>query len=190
EDVVKAKTITGFKKEFICLSLFSLTQDTKDNMPNITILGSGGGLRAMIALQGTLVEMKKQGLLDAVLHLCGVSGSTWCMSTLYKDKNWTEKVQDLEECLCDTLSKSSWDLHKAYSLVCQAAKDELFSLTDVWASFVPLPISSKRSLRHLSISKERTSRLCKVFGYPFPIKTSGNLASKSLRWFWKSHSSI
>lgn len=111
-------------------------EDTKDNMPNITILGSGGGLRAMIALQGTLVEMKKQGLLDAVLYLCGVSGSTWCMSTLYKDKDWTEKVQNLEERLCDTLSKSSWDLHKAYSLVCQAAKDELFSLTDVWASFV------------------------------------------------------
>ncbi|XP_030403451.1 LOW QUALITY PROTEIN: cytosolic phospholipase A2 gamma-like, partial [Gopherus evgoodei] len=131
------KKATENRKEKVleCLKSLGIARD-EDNMPNITILGSGGGLRAMIALQGTLVEMKKQGLLDAVLHLCGVSGSTWCMSTLYKDKNWTEKVQDLEECLCDTLSKSSWDLHKAYSLVCQAAKDELFSLTDVWASFV------------------------------------------------------
>uniref|UniRef100_A0A8C4WLT7 PLA2c domain-containing protein n=1 Tax=Gopherus evgoodei TaxID=1825980 RepID=A0A8C4WLT7_9SAUR len=155
----------------------------KDNMPNITILGSGGGLRAMIALQGTLVEMKKQGLLDAVLYLCGVSGSTWCMSTLYKDKDWTEKVQDLEERLCDTLSKSSWDLHKAYSLVCQAAKDELFSLTDVWASFVVYKI-----LKQVGSFLKRG--LQGSLGYPFPIKTSGNLASKSLRWFWKSHSSI
>ncbi|KAM9120732.1 cytosolic phospholipase A2 gamma-like [Pangshura tecta] len=125
-------------------------EDTKDNMPNITILGSGGGLRAMIALQGTLVEMKKQGLLDAVLYLCGVSGSTWCMSTLYKDKDWTEKVQDLEERLCDTLSKSSWDLHKAYSLVCQAANDELFSLTDVWASFIVYKILNQYDQTTLS----------------------------------------
>nr|XP_014432243.1 olfactory receptor 10A7-like [Pelodiscus sinensis] len=56
---------------------FARDRRIQAHMPNIAILGSGGGLRATIALMGTLVEMKKQGLLDAVMYLCGVSGSTW-----------------------------------------------------------------------------------------------------------------
>uniref|UniRef100_A0ABM5GPZ2 Cytosolic phospholipase A2 zeta-like n=1 Tax=Pogona vitticeps TaxID=103695 RepID=A0ABM5GPZ2_9SAUR len=40
------------------------------NVPNIAVLGSGGSLRAMIALQGVLGELQKQGLLDAVMYLC------------------------------------------------------------------------------------------------------------------------
>ncbi|XP_034643643.1 cytosolic phospholipase A2 gamma-like [Trachemys scripta elegans] len=105
----------------------------EDKMPNIAMLGSGGGQRAMIALLGTLVDLKKQGLLDAVMYLCGVSGSTWCMSFLFKEKDWTEKVQDLEERLCETLSNPQCDIQKATAT--QAAEDELFSLTDDWASF-------------------------------------------------------
>lgn len=46
-------------------------------MPNIALLGSGGALRAMIALYGTLVELKKNNILDCITYLAGVSGSTW-----------------------------------------------------------------------------------------------------------------
>ncbi|KAG6926900.1 phospholipase A2 group IVC, partial [Chelydra serpentina] len=123
----KAKVLESLKRLGIACS--------KDNMPNIAVLGSGGGLRAMIALQGTLVELKKQVLLDAVMYLCGVSGSTWCMSTLYQEKDWTEKVQVLEECLCRTLSKPEPDIQKEFTIATQAAEDELFSLTNDWASF-------------------------------------------------------
>ncbi|XP_039359989.1 cytosolic phospholipase A2 gamma-like [Mauremys reevesii] len=122
-------------KVLACLKSLGIACE-EDNTPNVAVLGSGGGLRAMIALQGTLVEMKNQGLLDAVMYLCGVSGSTWCMSFLYKEKDWTEKLQVLEEELCDTLPKPPCDVLKAFSILCQAAEDELFSLTDVWAFFV------------------------------------------------------
>lgn len=54
-----------------------LSSSPQDKVPNIVVLGSGGGLRAMIALLGTLVELKNQNILDAVMYLCGVSGSTW-----------------------------------------------------------------------------------------------------------------
>ncbi|XP_044857053.1 cytosolic phospholipase A2 gamma-like [Mauremys mutica] len=122
-------------KVLACLKSLGIACE-EDNTPNVAVLGSGGGLRAMIALQGTLVEMKNQGLLDAVMYLCGVSGSTWCMSFLYKEKDWTEKLQVLEEQLCNTLPKPPCDVLKAFSILCQAAEDELFSLTDVWAFFV------------------------------------------------------
>ncbi|XP_067392527.1 cytosolic phospholipase A2 gamma-like [Emydura macquarii macquarii] len=117
-----------------CLNSLGIACD-ENNMPTIAVLGSGGGLRAMIALLGTLVEMKNQGLLDAVMYLCGVSGSTWSMSLLYNDKDWTENVQNLEKTLCDALVKDSWSQQEAYDIVSKAAEDERFSLTDVWASF-------------------------------------------------------
>ncbi|XP_044840952.1 cytosolic phospholipase A2 gamma-like [Mauremys mutica] len=129
------KEATRNRKAKVLKCLESLCIDcNEDNMPNIAVLGSGGGLRAMIAFLGTLVELKNQGLLDAVMYLCGVSGSTWCMSNLYKDKDWTEKVQVLEKRLCDTLHNSV-PIEKEFTIAIKAAEDELFSLTDVWASF-------------------------------------------------------
>ncbi|CAM5099653.1 unnamed protein product [Natator depressus] len=133
-DGEKEATRNRKAKVLKCLESLHIACD-EDNMPNIAVLGSGGGLRAMIALQGTLVELKKQGLLDAVMYLCGVSGSTWCMSFLYHEKDWTEKVQVLEEHLCDTLSKPSLGIQEEFIIATHAAEDELFSLTDVWASF-------------------------------------------------------
>jgi len=46
-------------------------------VPNIALLGSGGGERAMVGLLGSLDQLQKIGLLDCVLYLSGVSGSTW-----------------------------------------------------------------------------------------------------------------
>ncbi|KAM7149939.1 cytosolic phospholipase A2 gamma-like [Macrochelys suwanniensis] len=129
------KEATGKRKAKVLECLKSLNiACAEDNTPNIAVLGSGGGLRAMIALQGTLVELKNQGLLDAVMYLCGVSGSTWCMSFLYQEKYWTEKVQVLEESMCATFCNPC-NIQKEFTIATQAAEDELFSLTDDWASF-------------------------------------------------------
>ncbi|XP_034613296.1 cytosolic phospholipase A2 gamma-like isoform X2 [Trachemys scripta elegans] len=160
------KKATGKRKEKVlkCLKSLAIACD-EDNMPNIAVLGSGGGLRAMIALQGTLVEMKQQGLLDAVLYLCGVSGSTWCMSFLYQENDWTEKVQVLEERLCDTLSKPQCDIQEEFTIATQAAEDELFSLTDVWASFFVYPTLKLYDKTKLSEHKDTSTNGTN----PYPI---------------------
>ncbi|XP_074838549.1 cytosolic phospholipase A2 gamma-like [Carettochelys insculpta] len=135
------------------------------NTPNIAILGSGGGLRAMIALLGTLTEMQNQGLLDAIMYLCGVSGSTWCMSTLYNYKDWTEKIQKLEQDLCNELSRAKCDITEEFRLAEKAAEDELFSLTDVWDDFFVYTVLNKHDPTKLS-EHEGTS----VSGTnPYPI---------------------
>ncbi|XP_071884747.1 cytosolic phospholipase A2 gamma-like [Anas platyrhynchos] len=107
----------------------------EDKVPNIVVLGSGGGLRAMIALLGTLVELKNQNILDAVMYLCGVSGSTWCMSMLYTDSKWSEKLS-LEENLINILTVDSWDISKAIDYLEESSEDENYSLTDVWTCVV------------------------------------------------------
>ncbi|KYO24086.1 cytosolic phospholipase A2 gamma isoform X1 [Alligator mississippiensis] len=150
------KVAIGLRKAKVmkCLESLGMHCD-QDNIPNITLLASGGALRAMVSLQGTLVEMKQQGLLDAILYLYGVSGSTWCMSYLYKDREWTEHLQDLEKKLCQTLVESSWDKNKAISTVVEASKEEHYSLTDFWVSFMIYKILHK--FDESGLSEQKTS---------------------------------
>ncbi|CAM9814251.1 unnamed protein product [Bubo scandiacus] len=121
------------EKVLMCLKNLGIHCD-QDNVPNIVVLGSGGGLRALVALLGTLVELKKQNFLDAIMYLCGVSGSTWCMSLLYGDGKWSENLMSLEKELCKNLSTVSWHIPKAEESLVESSKDEHYSLTDFWAS--------------------------------------------------------
>uniref|UniRef100_A0A2K5PYG3 Phospholipase A2 n=1 Tax=Cebus imitator TaxID=2715852 RepID=A0A2K5PYG3_CEBIM len=59
-------------------------------VPVVAVLGSGGGTRAMSSLYGSLAGLQELGLLDTVTYLSGVSGSTWCISTLYRDPLWSQ----------------------------------------------------------------------------------------------------
>uniref|UniRef100_A0A8C8AHW5 Cytosolic phospholipase A2 gamma n=1 Tax=Otus sunia TaxID=257818 RepID=A0A8C8AHW5_9STRI len=104
-----------------------LSSIPQNNVPNIVVLGSGGGLRALIALLGTLVELKKQNFLDAVPVI-------WCMSLLYGDGKWSENLMSLEKELCKNLSTVSWNIAKAEQTLVESSKDEHYSLTDFWAS--------------------------------------------------------
>uniref|UniRef100_A0A668ALG2 PLA2c domain-containing protein n=1 Tax=Myripristis murdjan TaxID=586833 RepID=A0A668ALG2_9TELE len=48
---------------------------------------------AAVALLGSLYQMQKEGLLDTVLYLGGVSGSTWSMASLYSDPWWSSNME-------------------------------------------------------------------------------------------------
>ncbi|XP_051750690.1 cytosolic phospholipase A2 gamma-like [Ctenopharyngodon idella] len=108
---------------------------SENEVPNIALLGSGGGQRAMVGLLGSLVQLQKTGLLDSILYLSGVSGSTWCMASLYQESDWSTKLETVKDKIIQRLSgpKVSWrdafDKLKKYYY----EKDYL-SLTDVWAA--------------------------------------------------------
>ncbi|XP_075768114.1 cytosolic phospholipase A2 gamma-like isoform X2 [Pelodiscus sinensis] len=159
------KEATRSRKVKVLNCLNNLGVSCDETMPNIAVLGSGGGLRATIALLGTLAEMKKQGLLDAVMYLCGVSGSTWCMSSLYSEKDWAENVEMLEEKLCNDLCWTPIDLKKELDSVAKAAEDKLFSLTDVWEAFVVKSILKLHDETKLSEHKAASSNGIN----PYPI---------------------
>ncbi|XP_056292174.1 cytosolic phospholipase A2 zeta [Pseudoliparis swirei] len=63
-------------------------------VPVIAVVASGGGSRAMTGLLGSLRGLKEIGVLDAVSYITGVSGSTWAMSTLYQEDNWSHEDMD------------------------------------------------------------------------------------------------
>ncbi|XP_067326069.1 cytosolic phospholipase A2 gamma-like [Anolis sagrei] len=136
-----------------------------DKVPNIAVLGSGGGMRAMIALYGTLTELKKSNLLDCITYLSGVSGSTWCMSSLYKNEDWSEKMETLENLQREKLVKGRWDFVKAKKAVLEASRDENYSLTDFWSYFIVYKLT--KELDESKLSEQRRS--CENGKNPYPI---------------------
>ncbi|XP_030070614.1 cytosolic phospholipase A2 zeta [Microcaecilia unicolor] len=64
---------------------------SREEVPVVAVVGSGGGTRAMTSLFGNLSGLQLLHLLDCVTYLSGVSGSTWCMSFLYEDPDWSQK---------------------------------------------------------------------------------------------------
>ncbi|RXM97924.1 Cytosolic phospholipase A2 zeta [Acipenser ruthenus] len=48
-----------------------------EEVPVVAVVGSGGGIRAMTSLLGSLLGLQRLDLLDTVTYIAGVSGSTW-----------------------------------------------------------------------------------------------------------------
>ncbi|KAL0194273.1 hypothetical protein M9458_012569, partial [Cirrhinus mrigala] len=106
----------------------------QDEVPNIALLGSGGGQRAMVGLLGSLVELDKAGLLDCILYLSGVSGSTWCMASLYQEPDWSTKLETVKDKIIERLNGPEVSLtDKLEKLKKYYYGKKFFNLTDVWA---------------------------------------------------------
>ncbi|XP_037393864.1 cytosolic phospholipase A2 gamma-like [Pygocentrus nattereri] len=110
---------------------------SEDKVPNIAVLGSGGGLRAMVGLLGSLCQLKEEGLLDCIMYLCGVSGSTWCMASLYKEPDWSTKLDLVKNDIVQRLADGSVSLKEmGQKLAKYYSEKDHFSLTDVWSALI------------------------------------------------------
>ncbi|XP_036419153.1 cytosolic phospholipase A2 gamma-like [Colossoma macropomum] len=110
---------------------------SKDEVPNIAVLGSGGGLRAMVGLLGSLSQLKEDALLDCIMYLSGISGSTWCMASLYKEPDWSTNLKTVKHNITQRLAEGSvrwWEM--GHKLVKYYSEKHNFSLTDVWAALI------------------------------------------------------
>ncbi|XP_049926212.1 cytosolic phospholipase A2 gamma-like isoform X5 [Epinephelus moara] len=135
------------------------TAASKDSVPHIALLASGGGQRAAVGLVGSLYQMEKEDLLDTLLYLGGVSGSTWSMSSIYSDPQWSANM----DTAVSRLSGPGVELGEALAWINERSKDEYFSLTDVWGVLTSAGIMKQMDLRHLSdeVSRNATN--------PYPI---------------------
>ncbi|XP_060616811.2 cytosolic phospholipase A2 beta [Anolis sagrei] len=77
-------------------NLFHLRRDLLEHeVPVVAIMATGGGLRAMTALYAHLLAFQKLNLLDCISYISTASGSTWTLTDLYRNVDWSHK--DLEE---------------------------------------------------------------------------------------------
>ncbi|KAL8169462.1 UNVERIFIED_CONTAM: hypothetical protein K2H54_049725 [Gekko kuhli] len=101
-DVHLAYDLSAAEKNFLCkrrkyvaaavkkaLQLQEELQD--DEVPVVAIMTTGGGTRSFTAMYGSLLGLQKLNLLDCMTYIAGLSGTTWTMTKLYEDANWSQK---------------------------------------------------------------------------------------------------
>ncbi|XP_042249029.1 cytosolic phospholipase A2 gamma-like isoform X1 [Thunnus maccoyii] len=152
------------RKQVVLESLNSLRINctTTDSVPHIALLASGGGQRAAVALMGSLYQMEQDRLLDTLLYLGGVSGSTWSMSSLYSDPQWSANMDRA----VSRLSGPGVELEEALAWLTERSQEEHFSLTDVWGVMTSAGIMKQMDLRRLSDEASRNAT------NPYPIYTA------------------
>ncbi|XP_056601645.1 cytosolic phospholipase A2 gamma-like isoform X2 [Triplophysa dalaica] len=171
------------EKEFIARreqtvqeSLKTLGIPCQDKVPKIALLGSGGGERAMLGLLGSLDGFKETGLLDCVLYLSGVSGSTWCMASLYQDSDWSTKLDSVREKIIQRLKGPAVSWSETFSKLKKYYHEkDLFSLTDVWAVLIVTSFVKEIDERTISEKQGHNEK------DPFPIFTVIDKECKQLK---------
>uniref|UniRef100_A0A8D0HU75 Phospholipase A2 n=1 Tax=Sphenodon punctatus TaxID=8508 RepID=A0A8D0HU75_SPHPU len=82
----KVVVASGLKK------VLQLKRDLhKHEVPVIGIMATGGGLRAMSALYGHLLALQELNVLDCVTYIASSSGSTWTLTDLYQNPDWSHQ---------------------------------------------------------------------------------------------------
>lgn len=86
-----------------------------DDVPTIAMVGSGGGLRALVAGTGSLLASSEDGLFQCVTYTAGVSGSCW-LQALYHSSLGGRRMDKMVDHL-----KARIGVHIAYPPVALAA---------------------------------------------------------------------
>lgn len=103
--------------ESMCNLLEDEGPENLDEVPNVAVIGSGGGFRAMVGFSGVINALYKSKLLDCVTYLGGLSGSTWYLSTLYSHSEWPNiKPEEVQEELKYNIDSSLLWLLKPQSI--------------------------------------------------------------------------
>ncbi|XP_038831810.1 cytosolic phospholipase A2 gamma-like [Salvelinus namaycush] len=133
-----------------------------EDVPNIALLGSGGGERAAVGMLGSLHQLAQDNLLGSLLYMCGVSGTTWCMSSLYSDPDWSLNKRCDE--VIEKLKGPTVDLTKTVNrLKSRKEENQDFNLTDFWGAFIASYFMKEINTRCLSEEAHRNST------NPYPI---------------------
>ncbi|XP_022328610.1 cytosolic phospholipase A2-like [Crassostrea virginica] len=87
------------------------------DVPNIGVIGSGGGFRAMTAYSGVFSALVDSHILDMTTYAGGLSGSAWYLSQLYSHPDWPNKTpKELQEELGRNIENSPFWLLNPQSL--------------------------------------------------------------------------
>ncbi|XP_025951565.1 cytosolic phospholipase A2 epsilon-like [Dromaius novaehollandiae] len=160
--------------------VLQLEQDLLDHeTPVVAIMTTGGGMRSLTALYGTLLGLKKLHLLDCATYLTGLSGTTWTMSNLYRDADWSQKDLDkqisearkhMTKCKINSLSMEYLKYYKKQ--LCQRKREGYkTSFIDLWGLVLESLLHDGKDNHKLSDQQRAIDR----GQNPLPIYTAVNV---------------
>ncbi|KFW74977.1 Cytosolic phospholipase A2 epsilon, partial [Manacus vitellinus] len=160
------RAFLGKRKRYVASALktvFHLPQELQDQeVPVVAIITTGGGLKSMTGLYGSLMGLKKLNLLDCVTYISGLSGTTWTMANLYRDAYWSQK--DLDSHIGEAQKQAtkckmgcfSMDRMKYYNKQLCQRKEEGYrtSFIDLWGLMIEYLLNDGKDPHKLSEQQE------------------------------------
>ncbi|KAK4822285.1 hypothetical protein QYF61_012360 [Mycteria americana] len=164
--------------------ILQLEEDLQDDeVPVVAIMTTGGGTRALTAMYAHLLSVQELNVLDCVSYITGLSGTTWTMSNLYEDPDWSQK--DLKETLNDArkhvlknkfLTCFAPDRLKYYlKELCQRKQEgHQTCFTDLWGLIIETMLHEKEDSHKLTDQQQALNQ----GQNPLPIYLSLNVKDK------------
>ncbi|NWI70359.1 PA24E phospholipase, partial [Todus mexicanus] len=92
-----------------------LEEDLQEHeVPIVAVTTAGCGIRALTAMYGSILGLQNLRVLDCVSYISGSSGTTWTMTKLYEDADWSRK--DLGEIIIEARKQAAKCKMGAFSL--------------------------------------------------------------------------
>ncbi|KAG8126126.1 hypothetical protein E2320_021351, partial [Naja naja] len=137
----------------------------KYEVPIVAVLASGGGMRAMTSCYGSLSGLQRLGLLDILTYFSGISGSTWCMSMLYKDAYWSQRN------LQNAVGSAQKIVTSGKELIALEKTGRKATLVDLWGLIIEYILNNKKDPTKLSDQQKAV-----IKGQnPYPIYAAQNV---------------
>ncbi|RMC00530.1 hypothetical protein DUI87_23144 [Hirundo rustica rustica] len=160
--------------------VLQLEQDLLDHeTPVVAVMTTGGGMRSLTALYGSLRGLKKLNVLDCATYLTGLSGTTWTMSNLYRDADWSQKDLDkqisearkhMTKCKINSFSLEYLKYYKKQ--LCQRKREgRKTSFIDLWGLVLESFLHDGKDNHRLSDQQQAIDR----GQNPLPIYTAVNV---------------
>ncbi|NXS28716.1 PA24E phospholipase, partial [Pomatostomus ruficeps] len=160
-----------------------LEEDLQEHeVPIVAVTTAGCGIRALTAMYGSILGLQKLRVLDCVSYISGSSGTTWTMTKLYEDADWSRK--DLGEVIVEARKqaakckmgafclKSLRNYYRELSQRTQAGHKTSF--IDLWGLMIESMLNDGKSHHRLSDQRQAVNQ----GQNPLPIYLALNVKDK------------
>uniref|UniRef100_A0A8C3XBN2 Phospholipase A2 n=1 Tax=Cyanoderma ruficeps TaxID=181631 RepID=A0A8C3XBN2_9PASS len=160
-----------------------LEEDLQEHeVPIVAVTTAGCGIRALTAMYGSILGLQKLHVLDCVSYISGSSGTTWTMTKLYEDADWSRK--DLGEVIVEARKqaakckmgafclKSLRNYYRELSQRTQAGHKTSF--IDLWGLMIEAMLNDGKSHHRLSDQRQAVNQ----GQNPLPIYLALNVKDK------------
>ncbi|NWV04304.1 PA24E phospholipase, partial [Ptilonorhynchus violaceus] len=160
-----------------------LEEDLQEHeVPIVAVTTAGCGIRALTAMYGSILGLQKLRVLDCVSYISGSSGTTWTMTKLYEDADWSRK--DLGEVIIEARKqaakckmgafclKSLRNYYRELSQRTQAGHKTSF--IDLWGLMIESMLNDGKSHHRLSDQRQAVNQ----GQNPLPIYLALNVKDK------------
>ncbi|CAG5114679.1 unnamed protein product, partial [Candidula unifasciata] len=146
-----------------------------EEVPTIAVIGSGGGFRAMTGYSGVFKALVESGVLGCAMYACGLSGSSWLVSTLYSHPKWPdldmgEFLDELKHCIDKSLLRflNASTMYSYVKFMIEKRREgQPVSFTDIFGRMVGETLLADRMETTLTDQREKI----KDGSVPMPLYT-------------------